>query len=159
LSDSTGSRVTYGGYRAILKPFAPVFRLVDPSINNSINIDTFNMNLVVFDRNIISDFGFLRPGFSHGMADFDFGVRLNKADQVIKLLPGYYGITERNSFINTSRDKRYSLQKRLKLIFSIKEAPFHSLLIYTDNYSLILRLPIFFLFYGKKIFLSLFFSR
>jgi GT2 family glycosyltransferase len=90
---STGS-VTYSGLRRH-GPHPLSFALVPPQETLQ-QIDTFNGNLVVVPVSVARRLGGIDGGFSHALADIDYGLRSMRAGVAVVLAPGTQGTCSRN---------------------------------------------------------------
>lgn len=71
------------------------FELVEPG-DTTQPIDTFNGNLVFVPIAIAQRIGGLDGGFSHALADIDFGLRCNRAGIPVVLAASSFGVCPRN---------------------------------------------------------------
>lgn len=98
MRDPETKQVTYGGYRKVgwhpLR-FAPV--LPASQGEPSTQIDTFNGNLVFVPLSIARTLGGIDGGFSHALADIDYGIRTCRLGIPLLLLPGTSGSCPRNA--------------------------------------------------------------
>ena len=87
--------ITYGGLRktgwhplrfSIVMPS----RILEP-------VDSFNGNLVFVPRNVAQKVGGIDGGFSHALADIDYGLRCRQLGIPVFLLPDTYGKCVRNA--------------------------------------------------------------
>lgn len=60
-------------------------------------VETMNGNCVLVPATVVEDVGLLDPLFTHGMADFDYGLRAGKAGHPIVLMPGTVGTCAANA--------------------------------------------------------------
>jgi GT2 family glycosyltransferase len=87
------------------------------------------MNMAIISKEVLNTLGFLSNKFTHGGADYEYGLRIKKNSLPVLLAPGYFGYCSKNPIIGSSFDKSLSVFKRIKLIFSIKDSPlFHKIL-------------------------------
>lgn len=90
---STGA-VTYSGMRR--KGLHPLsFGMVRPS-NAPQPVETFNGNLVVVPTRLARALGGIDGGFSHALADIDYGLRSQRLGVPVILAPGTIGTCPRN---------------------------------------------------------------
>ena len=85
--------------------------------------DTLNMNFALINRKVLMKIGFLSDKYTHGKADFDFGLRLRNAGGKIVLTTKYVGECSTNSVDGTSLQAGISKIERWKRLLSIKEQP------------------------------------
>ena len=90
----TGS-FTYGGVRRHdrLRPLR--FEYIQP-VERPEQVETMNGNVVLVPREAYRRIGSLDPAFSHGMGDFDYGLRARREGFEVWLAPGTVGTCARN---------------------------------------------------------------
>ena len=132
--------ITYTGHRLRSRWRPMNLRPVLPS-SAPLRVDTFNGNVVLVPARHAQSVGGIDGGFEHGMADFDFGLRLTGADLPIYLAPGTFGTCDRNSPSGTWRDTTLPIRKRLSLVTHRKEIPPRSLVRFVWRHSQ-LRMPV-----------------
>jgi GT2 family glycosyltransferase len=94
MRDPTTSQVTYSGMRRNgLHPLS--YELVDPGHGTQL-VDTFNGNFVVVPIAVAVLLKGIDGGFSHALADIDYGIRAARAGIPRVLAPGTFGTCERN---------------------------------------------------------------
>ncbi|OZF51291.1 glycosyltransferase family 2 protein [Rhodococcus sp. 14-1411-2a] len=79
------------------------FALVSPN-GNLQEVDTFNGNLVFVHKRTALRLGGIDGGFSHALADFDYGLRAKEHGIPIMLLPQFMGICDRDHIYTSSTD-------------------------------------------------------
>lgn len=98
LAPGTGS-ISYGGLQK--KGWHPLrFSSVNPS-EALLPVDTFNGNLVFVPESTARRLGGIDGHFSHALADIDYGLRCQRYGIPVQLLPGTYGVCQRNSLEET----------------------------------------------------------
>lgn len=113
--DPSSGEVTYGGI-VKLAGWRPLkFAKVQKSCSAQ-DCDTMNGNLVLVPSSVVDTLGLLDPSFTHGMADFDYGLRARGTGTRILLAPGVHAECEANPVIGTWRDQSLPLAKRIELI-------------------------------------------
>lgn len=102
---------TYGGviHNSFWHPFK--FKWIKPT-DQLEPCDTMNGNCVLIPRQVVQTVGNLDPSFTHGIGDFDYGLRAKQQGCTIWIIPGYIGTCSRNSVKNTVRDSSLGLFKR-----------------------------------------------
>lgn len=113
---------TYGGVRRLswwrpLK-FSPVVAQGNPVL-----VDTMNGNCVLIPAEVAQAVGNLDPQFTHGMGDFDYGLRAKKKGFEIWVAPGYVGTCARNDPRNTWVDPTLPLRERWRKVREPKGLP------------------------------------
>lgn len=95
MRDPLTSAVTYSGLkRSGLHPLG--FRVVAPSAETQ-TVETFNGNLVIVPIAIARKLGGIDSGFSHALADIDYGLRCRRAGVAVLLAAGTQGTCARNA--------------------------------------------------------------
>jgi GT2 family glycosyltransferase len=94
--DPISGHHTYGGVRRTNSWWRPAaFERVPPT-DSIQHVDTVNGNCVLIPRSIVAAIGVNDPAFTHGIGDFDYGLRANSAGFAIAVAPGTVGTCERN---------------------------------------------------------------
>ena len=122
LTDRLECRTTYGGMVRSISWLPMVFRLAEPS-GSLQRIDTVNMNLALISKEALQAVGFFSPAYRHNGADFDYGLRLNKAGGSCWLLDSSAGWCDANPDEGTSREPGISLLERFRRATSVREQP------------------------------------
>lgn len=93
--DPVDGRPTYGGVRRASARRPLAFDRVDPA-DRPLPVDTMNGNVVLVPADVAEVVGNLDPGFTHGMGDFDYGLRARARGVEVWLAPGTHGSCARN---------------------------------------------------------------
>lgn len=94
MRDPSSGEVTYSGMtRAGLHPLR--FATAAPSVSVRA-VDTSNGNLVAVPVHVARRLGGIDGGFSHALADIDYGLRCGRSNIPVLLLPGTHGTCSRN---------------------------------------------------------------
>ena len=124
LVDPETRAVTYSGVvRTRWHPLRT--RLVEPS-DRPLEADTFNGNVVLVPRLVYETIGSIDGSFSHGQADFDYGLRAREAGFRVVVAPSTAGTCRRGTQAGTFDDKTLSLRRRWQLVRSPKGLPLSS---------------------------------
>ncbi len=112
--DPKNGRPTYGGVslRGFLRK--PVFVLMEPLTNKACPCDTVNGNCVLIPRQVAQRIGNLSPGFSHGLGDFDYGLRAKKLGISCWIAPGYIGTCAAHDLRCSYYDRTLPIGERLR---------------------------------------------
>lgn len=115
---------TYGGNNQLKTLLWKGFRFarVKPG-EVPLRCDTFNANCVLICNEIVNDIGILSDRFTHGMGDFDYGLRAREKGFFCWIAPGYAGTCSMNEIISTWVDPSISLRKRNELQKTPKGMP------------------------------------
>ena len=96
------------------------FKKLDPGQNDYYFCDTLNMNFAIISKKAIDSIGFLSPDYKHRMADYDFGLRLNKSGGKVVLAPGYVGECSRNPIKGSVFEPGLTFKERWSRLTNIK---------------------------------------
>jgi GT2 family glycosyltransferase len=88
--------------------------------------DTFNGNVVLVPRRIYEGIGPIDGGFSHGQADFDYGLRAVHAGFRVVVAPGTLGTCRRGGPQGTFQDTSLPFRRRWRLVQSPTGLPMRS---------------------------------
>lgn len=94
--DPITAEVTYGGVTRsapICRPSS--FSLIQPKTDPQ-RVDTMHGNCVLIPRSVYQTVGVNDPGYTHGMGDYDYGLRVSEAGYLVALAPDTYGVCGRN---------------------------------------------------------------
>jgi GT2 family glycosyltransferase len=94
LQDPQDKSLTYGGVRRVYRYKLLKFSLVLPK-DEPVAAETMNGNCVLIPKNVTSAVGNLDPIFSHGLGDYDYGLRARKLGIPIFIIPEYVGTCAR----------------------------------------------------------------
>jgi GT2 family glycosyltransferase len=114
LSAPEGATVTYGGVRRRRFWQPLVFDLLPGSASLQ-RCDTFNGNCVLIADVVARRVGNIEGAFTHGLGDFDYGLRAAGAGFASWVAPGFVGVCARNRLEGSCRDARLPLVDRLQL--------------------------------------------
>ena len=122
--DPVTKEFTYGGNNRLPGFLGKGFRFgrVEPS-DEPKACDTFNANCTLISNTIVKDIGILSEKYTHGMGDFDYGLRAREKGYLCWIAPGYIGTCATNEVTNTWLDTSVSLTKRQKMQNSPKGIP------------------------------------
>lgn len=116
-------KTTYGGICRGSGLFRFRFTLVGDSPSAPIACVTFNGNCVLIPSSLAESLGRLNSDLRHAMGDFDFGLRASRAGARVIQIPGWVGICERNSLIQTWQDSALPILQRWRSMRSPKGLP------------------------------------
>jgi GT2 family glycosyltransferase len=89
--------LTYGGVERP-EPRRPLhYRLVTPDAQEPRRVETMNGNCVLVPRAVATRIGTLAAAYTHGMGDYDYGHRAERAGCEVWLAPGTIGRCARNA--------------------------------------------------------------
>ena len=124
LLDPETMAVTYSG--VVQSRWHPLRTRLVVTTDRPLEADTFNGNLVLVPREIYERVGPIDGGFSHGQADFDYGLRARKAGFRIVVAPGTVGTCRRGDKRDTFEDTTLPLKRRWQLVTSAAGLPMGS---------------------------------
>lgn len=109
---------TYGGVRrpSRLRPLQ--FALVPPAAEPQ-QVETMNGNVVLVPADVVAEVGLLDGGFSHGMGDYDYGLRARRRGIPVWQAPGTVGTCARNP----PRQPAESVRAELSRLRQTKQLP------------------------------------
>jgi len=117
----TGKR-TYGGVISDSRWQPMAFRPIEPG-SEPIRCDTINGNCVLVPRGIARTVGNISPDFTHGIGDFDYGLRARDAGYSCWITPGYVGSCRGHDIEGSCFDRSLSMEQRLKKFHSHQGPP------------------------------------
>lgn len=119
---SDGVTPSYGGVT-----FPSWWRRTTPTIlyseSKAIACESFNGNCVLISAGAARVVGNIDAAFTHGLGDFDYGLRVSAARIPIFIAPGFVGSCDRNRIDGTHLDKRLPLARRWALVRGTKAYP------------------------------------
>ncbi|MFI6806226.1 glycosyltransferase family 2 protein [Streptomyces luteogriseus] len=134
LRDPHSGAVTYSGVhrRSRLRPVQ--FSTVPPA-ERPVRAETMNGNLVLIPRRVVQRVGQIDARYSHGLADFDYGLRARRLGCAIWVAPGALGTCARNPTAGSWTDPALSVRQRLRLARHPKGLPPGSWLRFTRRHA------------------------
>jgi len=120
--DPTTKEHAYGGLCQTSKLQPLKFTVVKPDEKNNNECDTFNGNCVLIPKIVVEQVGNLSEKFTHGMGDFDYGLRAKRLGIKSIVAPGYYGYCSKNS-LPVCFDKSNNLFCRIRSLHTPKGLP------------------------------------
>jgi len=132
--DSKTGLTSYGGRVRSSKWHPLRFALSDPMPTSFLHVNTLNFNGCLIAREALARVGFLSSYFTHGGADFEYGLKLKKAGGSIILSSSYIGTCDRNYEFDNFIALSPSLISCYKSLCGIKnEPPIQRLRYYVDH--------------------------
>lgn len=114
--------LTYGGVVRGERWRALRFERLEPT-DEPRECETMNGNCVLIPRSVARMVGAPDAAFTHGMGDFDYGLRARKAGCSVYIAPDYVGYCSRNHVRGTWQDATLPFGVRLKKAVSPKGLP------------------------------------
>ena len=112
--DHNSGALTYGGVEIAGGRFGFLrFKPVPPKLDTPVLCDTFNGNVVLVPHEVTLLLGSISAEFTHGIGDYDYGLRAKKQNVKAWVASGYLGKCKRNEFHRSLRDSSLSVQERL----------------------------------------------
>jgi GT2 family glycosyltransferase len=93
--DPSSGLVTYGGVVRPDRRRPLLHERVEPS-DRPLEVETMNGNCVLIPREVVARIGNLAAAYTHGMGDYDYGHRANRAGAEVWIAPGTIGTCSRN---------------------------------------------------------------
>jgi GT2 family glycosyltransferase len=93
--DPTTGRLTYGGVIRPRRSRPLAFAVIDEN-EEPVEVEAMHGNCVLVSRSVVNRIGLLDSGFSHGMGDYDYGLRAREAGASVWVASGTVGICSRN---------------------------------------------------------------
>lgn len=84
-------------------------------------VDTMNGNCVLLSTSVIRRVGLIDPVYTHGMGDYDYGLRAKRAGVSVLLAPGTVGVCRRNP----PRTAATSIRSEWARLQDAKNLPLH----------------------------------
>lgn len=128
--DPFTGQLTYGGVRRLHRWRPLKFTMVAPG-ENPVPVETMNGNCVLIPRAVTQKVGNLDPTFTHGMGDFDYGLRARKLGVDVYVAPGYYGYCQRNPL----ETQKLPLGERWRKVFSPHGLPPREWAVFAKRYA------------------------
>lgn len=116
-------------------PWHPLrFRRIAPPQKGFLEVDTMNMNACLISKCATNEVGFLSTYCTHSGADFEYGLKINKAGGRVLLAAGYLGCCSRNEYQDNFISSSTSLVECYSQLFGIKKQPLTQRLQYYKNH-------------------------
>jgi GT2 family glycosyltransferase len=112
----TLSLPSYGGRQRISKLNPLAFGPVMLPTDQPQRCVFINGNICLIPQRALQAVGILSDRFSHGLGDFDYGLRLQQAGLATYIAPGFYGECSTNPKAGSILDAKVPLAKRLQMI-------------------------------------------
>lgn len=129
------NKLTYSGARFFQvggKRF--VSEKIEPSKNEKRTCDVANWNCFLISDRVVKEIGLIDSIYEHSFGDFDYSLRMRKADLPIYISEEYIGYCENNSRENTYRDGNLPRKKRIQKILAPTGLPIHSWFVFTKRH-------------------------
>lgn len=134
LRDATSGALTYSGVTRCSRIRPMRFNRVVPA-TTPVPADTMNGNLVLVPRSVVEHIGPIDAAFSHGMADFDYGLRAGALGCEVWVAPGTLGTCARNPPLQEWSNRSTPVGTRWRLMRSPKGLPPRSWLRFTRRHA------------------------
>lgn len=120
--DAVSGHTTYGGVVRTDRWRRLRFQRVEPT-DDAQECETMNGNCVLIPHTVVARVGNLDSAFTHGMGDYDYGLRARNAECSVWVAPGYVGSCSRNPVEGNWNDTTLPLRTRLRKVASPKGLP------------------------------------
>ncbi len=132
--DAARRHVTYGGQIKTRGVRRRRLALAEPG-DKPLLVATMNGNCVLLPAAVAGKLGNLDPAFTHGLGDYDYGLRATKAGVKVFVCPGYVGICERTPRPELPERIRASIRAQLAQVSNDKNLPYRAWFTYTRRHS------------------------
>jgi len=129
IQDPQSGALTYGGVKRTSPRRPTQFSRIHPS-EQPLPAEAMNGNCVLIPSIVAQKVGNLDSTFTHGIGDYDYGLRAKQMGLNIIVASGYYGYCPRNL-----PDRKQSWPKYLKWMFSPHGLPFYEWAVFTRRYA------------------------
>jgi len=113
--DPETGMLSYGGLVRKSWCYALGFRWIEPG-DQPRQCVTMNGNCVLIPNGVARNLGNLDDSFTHGLGDYDYGLRASKMGYFVWVAPFYVGFCARNSIRGTWMDHELPFRQRLKKV-------------------------------------------
>lgn len=130
-SPTTGI-VTYGA-KILFNKYRLRGKLVSPSETEYQDCDLCNGNILFVPKEIYEECGILNEKYTHGVADWDYSLRVKQKGYPVLVLPGYLGECERDhgkGYLPQSS----SIKERIKYLYSPKGLAYNDFMYFTKEF-------------------------
>jgi GT2 family glycosyltransferase len=114
--DFKKNKTSYGGQKIIKNSWRVLSQTVEPNGQPQL-VDMVNANILWVESNVVDKISILSDIFTHGIADYDYGLRANKAKLPVLLTSNYGGYCIDDHKSNYS-SQGLSLRDRVKYLKS-----------------------------------------
>lgn len=126
-------QTSYGGWRRARKGFGVRLEKI-PVANRPIQCDTMNGNCVLLPASVVERVGELESRFTHGMGDFDYGLRAGYAGCSIWVAPEFVGDCVQNTGKGLWTDESLPVAERWRKLLGPKGIPPGEWFVYTRRH-------------------------
>ena len=112
---SKDSEISYGGYKR-RSNFLPLHFERILATTQPIVADTFNGNIVLISPQAVRTLGSFLPGYKHTLADIAYGLEATRKGLKALVAPGFSGICEPNTTVNSSLDVSSPRRSRIQAL-------------------------------------------
>jgi GT2 family glycosyltransferase len=128
--DPVTAALTYGG-RISRGWMQPLYYDFVPPVSSPITCDTANANCLLVPSNIVEAIGNLDAVFTHGKADYDYGLRAKRKGFKTFVANAVVGECSDNPAEDPSKFNKLSLKQKWRYLTSPKQYPLYEWLIFT----------------------------
>lgn len=120
---SDEQKPTYGGRRRCRMLDPTYFGDVIEPLTEPLMCDVVNGNFTLIPKSAFEKIGNLSSEYTHGMGDFDYGLRLSKRGYTSWVAPGYFGYCDLNPKQGGCKDKELSISDAVKVMGEVGQLP------------------------------------
>ncbi|WP_171022317.1 glycosyltransferase family 2 protein [Thalassotalea litorea] len=139
MEDPNTGQITYGGKVRASKFSLSKVKMVLPDRTVCLPCDLINGNLVLIPKIVADKLGNIKEVYTHGLGDYDYGLRAQKAGFQCLVAPGVYGACSNNKVEGTCRDSQLTVKSRIRMLEGpVALPPINEWLYYTREHGGIL---------------------
>jgi len=132
--DEVTGELTYGGVVRPSRWRRLYFQPLEPS-DRPQECETMNGNCVLIPHLVAEKVGILDCVFTHGMGDFDYGLKARKLGCSVWIAPGYIGTCSKNPAQRNRKETNSSLLEQLKQANQTKGLPIQEWQVFARRYA------------------------
>lgn len=129
--DPETGKTSYGG-RLLTSKNKWASRLVDAP-DQLVQCDLAHCNIMMVPAEVVGTIGILSDGYTHGLADYDYTLKANKAGFKVFIAPGFLG-TCKDDHGNNWKSYNVPLKQRIAYLMSPKGLAYHEYLMFIKRH-------------------------
>lgn len=120
---SEEAKPTYGGRLRSSKLNPLSYGAVVEPTDSPQKVNFVNGNFTLVTKRAVEAIGILNDAYTHGMGDYDYGLRAQYAGLTCWVAPGFFGVCDVNTNVGGCRDQTLPLFDRLKKMKQLSQLP------------------------------------
>lgn len=116
--DPHSGLMTYGGVRMEKNVGMVAFKPVVPLSDRPLACSTFNGNVVLIPHDVARSVGNISSAFTHGIGDYDYGLRALEMGFACSVAPGFVGTCKKHTIGGSFRDPGVPMKERMRKMVS-----------------------------------------